>query len=144
MEGRNLQPVSGMSDGKLSVVLRKPAETLSAVLRSGPLSPEQLADILDEPHTRRAWWLDLHTSSDLLTGSTIDDIDAAVRRAQSSSTKGSNGQPAAAPVLVSDSALTVPVCECSQPVASIRPFDWQCAKCKGVIPSITDYPEASI
>ena len=102
MESRNLQPVSGMSDGKLSVVLRKPAETLSAVLRSGPLSPEQLADILDEPHTRRAWWLDLHTSSELRAGSTIDDIDDAVRRAQSSCTKGSNGQPAAAPVSFAD------------------------------------------
>ena len=106
MESRNLQPVSGMSDGKLSVVLRKPTETLSAVLRSGPLSPEQLADILDEPHTRRAWWLDLHTSSDLRTGSTIDDLHEAVYRAQGSNNtatqNGSNGQPAAAPVSLAD------------------------------------------
>lgn len=51
-----------------------------AALSAGPLSPEQLADILDEPHTRRAWWLDLHTSGDLLTGTTITDLNSVVER----------------------------------------------------------------
>lgn len=50
-----------------------------AALSAGPLSPEQLADILDEPHTRRAWWLDLHTGADLFTG-TITDLDSVVKR----------------------------------------------------------------
>jgi hypothetical protein len=46
-----------------------------------PLSPEQLADILDEPHTRRAWWLDLHTSSEMFTGTTITDLESSVQQA---------------------------------------------------------------
>lgn len=139
MESRNQQPGSGMSHGNISVALRN-------VLRSGPLSPEQLADILEEPHTRRAWWLDLHTGCDLLTGTSFDLINQAVDKVQGPITKGntaptgSNGQPADAPVFVfgqaaSSNELTMPVCECAQPVASLKPFDWQCAKCKGVIPS---------
>lgn len=45
------------------------------------LSPEHMADILDEPHTRRAWWLDLHTSSEMFTGTTITDLESSVQRA---------------------------------------------------------------
>jgi hypothetical protein len=55
--------------------------SLQPVMGIGALSPEQLADILDEPHTRRAWWLDLHTSSDLFTGTTIIDLEASANRA---------------------------------------------------------------
>jgi hypothetical protein len=192
MEGHNERHTPVTSDGKLSVVLENSDGTPSVVLKkafvndhlrkvlsSGPLTPEQLADVLDEPHTRRAWWLDLHSGADLHAGTTISDIQAAVGRAAGSKTatgNGSNGQPAAAPVsvttlrrgycekcekflaeserlihqhpvrIVSGDApisfghvaaneLTMPVCECSQPVASLIPFDWQCAKCKGVIPS---------
>jgi hypothetical protein len=125
MENRNQQPVSGTTHGNLSVVLGKETEKLAAVLRSGPLSPEQLADILDEPHTRRAWWLDLHTSNELLTGTTINDLDATVAKAcpafgfcalcgepagkshssecpRATRQKGSNGQPAVAPFSFGD------------------------------------------
>jgi hypothetical protein len=115
MENRNLQPVSGMNDGKISVVLRNDLrntlpDALRNRLRSGPLSPEQLADILDEPHTRRAWWLDLHTSADLHAGTTISDLQAAVGRANgrfegsnnTATPNGSNGRPAASPVSFAD------------------------------------------
>lgn len=54
------------------------AETRSAPI----LDPERLADVLEEAHTRRAWWLDLHTSSDILAGTTITDIDNAVSRVE--------------------------------------------------------------
>jgi hypothetical protein len=95
MEGHNERHTPVTRDGKLSVVLSKSDGTpsvalkktflndhLRKVLSSGPLTPEQLADILDEPHTRRAWWLDLHTSSDLLAGTTVSDLNAAVARAE--------------------------------------------------------------
>jgi hypothetical protein len=185
MEGHNERHTPVTRDGKLSVVLENSDGTSSValkkafvndhlrkVLSSGPLSPEQLADIWDEAPTRRAWWLDLHSSADLHAGTTIGDLEQAVEKHRN----GSNGQPAAAPVsvttlrrgycekcekflaeserlihqhpvrIVSGDApisfghvaaneLTMPVCECSQPVASLIPFDWQCAKCKGVIPS---------
>jgi hypothetical protein len=153
MEVRNQTQPPGTNHGNVSVVLRNTLpEELKNTLRSGPLSPEQLADILDEPHTRRAWFLDLHTSADLFTGTTISDLQDAVDRSKGSNKTathtGSNGQPAVAPVSISSltcSDLVMPVCECSQPVSSIRPFDWQCAKCKGVIPSpasMRDYVEA--
>ena len=133
---RNLQPGSGMSHGNSSV-----GRIPKALLCQGPLSPEQLADILDEPHTRRVWWLNLHTGCDLRTGTTISDLESAV--AVATTAAGSNGQPAAAPVSFAEgvnasSVLLMPLCECKRPVASIRPFDWQCAMCKGVIPALSN------
>lgn len=67
-----------------------------AALSAGPLSPEQLADILDEPHTRRAWWLDLHSTGELLTGTTIMDLTSVVERIIPPCTRPAqgNGEPA--------------------------------------------------
>jgi hypothetical protein len=162
MEGHNERHTPVTSDGKLSVVLENSDGTPSVVLKkafvndhlrkvlsSGPLTPEQLADIWDEAPTRRAWWLDLHSSADIHAGTTISDLQQAVEKHRA----GSIGQLAAAPVSFDpercacngpgcpdcSAALTMPVCECRQPVASLIPFDWQCAKCKGVIPSPASY-----
>ncbi len=42
------------------------------------LMPEQLADAYDDGHCRRAWWLELHSRSDLFTGTTITDLEKTV------------------------------------------------------------------
>lgn len=36
----------------------------------------------EQTFARRAWWLELHTGADLRTGTTFDQIEAAVERAE--------------------------------------------------------------
>jgi len=96
MQQHNLQPGSGASHGSSSVGLIP-----KHLLCQGPLSPEQLADALDEPHTRRAWWLDLHTGCDLNTGTSIDQAIKAVDKVLGAvSSPGSQGEPAKAPISI--------------------------------------------
>jgi hypothetical protein len=132
-----------MSDGEQSVVPFK-----SDGFPPHGLYPEQLADAIDDAHPRRAWWRELHSTTDFFTATTIIDLEAAVGRAtpKLEHPEGSNGETAVAPIFFErcacngpgcpdcSAALTIPVCACVQPMPSLRPFDWQCAKCKGVIP----------
>lgn len=46
------------------------------------LSPEEIADALDDGSARRGWWLDLHSSAALHAGTTITDIEASVQKVQ--------------------------------------------------------------
>jgi hypothetical protein len=112
----------GFTSVSANFSLKYSNKSLREILPPYVLTPEQLADILDEPHTRRAWWLNLHTGCDLLTGTTIDDLEAKVKKFYGGSSLvpaepdgvasaelikgslarvpllGSDGQPAVAPV----------------------------------------------
>lgn len=56
----------------------------SALGPSLPLlvSPEQLAESWDDSYARRRWWQELHTSRDLLVGTTFSDLNDAVDAVQ--------------------------------------------------------------
>ena len=91
----NLQTVPVASHGNSSVGLNKLRQITHV------MSPEQLADILEEPHTRRSWWLDLPSTRELFTGTTIGQIEQTVEKTFSGSPfgrrSGSQGEPAKAP-----------------------------------------------
>jgi hypothetical protein len=157
MEGHNERHTPVTSDGKLSVVLENSDGTSSVVLKkafvndhlrkvlsSGPLTPEQLADVLDEPHTRRAWWLDLHSSADIHAGTTISDLQAAVGRAgggrfdgcnNTATRNGSNGQPSAAPISFAPERCACNGSGLSLITAPRSPCRCAAPNVKGVIPS---------